>query len=769
MTYPKALTTFYILMAALLAHPPAYAGFDWGDTCAPGTGSFSQEIANKARAKVGLIPAGKANVVVNLTSPVDVDIQLVDTNTGTKIVDWQGGFLAGGGASCGTFGGLKYCYSGYNGNGTGLGNEYIKITGTSNRPVTMYAYGYAPGAATVDYSWAAPENCVDKGKGSFEQNMIKGALALVGTLPAGKENVQVALKAQSDLDIEIYHGDKVIVAWNCRAKSPHFADCIDSYKTASVVYEGMTISYSGYNGDGTGLGNEFIKIDGKLTQPLTVKAYAYQAGTAKVSYQWGPEKSTVNVMTWNMACRDFSPYAGCDNCDTRMAHIADAIDGKVGYEGLPNFDDLDVIVGQELFTDTATFQKITDALKRKGFTHVTAPMPDASSPQCGTPIQLGAKLAGVKKGDNGGLVMWSRYPVKSFKSRLWCAHAFPTYQGYTTALLEVEGRNVVMFNMHMMPEISELQSEDIRMYQFSEIVNLAKDIDTKLSATGAAYSIIVGGDYNEDAYSMNHTGAFSDCNKITDTDVKTKFHALNFDLDDSCQKGAIGASTWDPTVNDLAAKFSSSGKHEVLDYLIEYAHSGAFADTLNVVHNLRYTSGWTGQFCNDAFQGEISGTTSGTVRSLSDHNAVVARFALPAMNASTPNVTTVFNTAFDQFAVQTAACGQADAACVVDSNCCRSPEYAFDGHGYQCNMGTCERAKLEGESCSWISQGSECGWYNEYGTGKGLHCDTSFGSSSGKCVEKYTAGSSCVFDHECDSGECSVTFSWGIPTGKKCE
>ena len=121
MHYLKLNSSSFILMAILLITTPAHAGFNWGDACTPGKGTFSQEIANKARAKVGVIPAGKANVVVNLTSPVDVDIQLVDTNSGTKIVDWQGGLLAGSGKACKTFGGVQYCYSGYNGNGTGLG------------------------------------------------------------------------------------------------------------------------------------------------------------------------------------------------------------------------------------------------------------------------------------------------------------------------------------------------------------------------------------------------------------------------------------------------------------------------------------------------------------------------------------------------------------------------------------------------------------------------------------------------------------------------
>ncbi len=468
-----------------------------------------------------------------------------------------------------------------------------------------------------------------------------------------------------------------------------------------------------------------------------------------------PEKETVNVMSWNMACRDVFPFSGCDNCTTRFGHIADAIDGKSGYTGLPDFDELDVIVGQELFTDPSTYQAITAALAKKGFTHVTAPAPDANSPQCGQPLQQNGP---VSMGNSGGLVMWSRYPVNSFKTRRWCVNGFPSHQGYSAALIEVEGRQVVVFNMHMMPEynVAGVSAEDLRMYQFSEIVNLAKDIDDDLTASGAAFSIIVGGDYNEDAYHLTHKAPGSACNKITDGNVKTKFNALGFDLEENCKDGVFGQPTWDPTNNDLAGRFSTSGRHEVLDYLIEYGSSGAAEVATNNVHQLSYTPGWSGQFCNDSSQGVLGGVKSGTAHSLSDHNAVVASFDLPPAMSSVVSPTTVFNAAFDQYAVQEAACGQASTQCVVDTNCCRSPEYAFDGNGYQCSGGSCQMCKVQGASCDWWSQGSECCGYNDYPGG--LHCEAS------QCVRKFSKGSSCIYDHECDSHSCS--WSW---SGRRCD
>ena len=289
----KNLIQAFLMVAVLMAGSHAYAGFNWGDACAPGDDDFQQDIANKAKVEVGVIPAGKANLHIKLTSPVDVDIQLEDVETGTQIVNYEGGLLSGHGHGCTDYQGLEYCYSGYNGDGSGSGHEYIKIAGTTNRPVKMFAYGYAPGNALVEYSWDAPTDCVDAGVGEeFNQEMAKDNLALVGTIPTGKENVEVKLTSDKDLDIEIYHGDKVIVAYQCKQKTPHFENCLASGVEASVDYEGMTIQYSGWNGVDGKKGHEFVKIEGKLTQPLTIKAFAFEAGTATVNYSWGPKADT---------------------------------------------------------------------------------------------------------------------------------------------------------------------------------------------------------------------------------------------------------------------------------------------------------------------------------------------------------------------------------------------------------------------------------------------------------------------------------------------
>jgi len=63
---------------------------------------------------------------------------------------------------------------------------------------------------------------------------------------------------------------------------------------ASFTHEGMKITYSGYNGDGTNYGYEYITVEGVLTKDLTMKAFGYKAGSAKVEYAWGLADNELN-------------------------------------------------------------------------------------------------------------------------------------------------------------------------------------------------------------------------------------------------------------------------------------------------------------------------------------------------------------------------------------------------------------------------------------------------------------------------------------------
>jgi hypothetical protein len=254
-------------------------GFDWGSACEDGEGSFEQAIEKSAAVVVGDVPVDRANVRIDLTSGADVDVQMIDAETGYEIIAWPSGALNGAGEACAEHHDVTYCYSGYNGDGTNYGHEWIEIRGVTNRAVTMKAYGYAAGDAAVAYSWEAAPDCVDRGYGSFQQDIAERARVVVGDIPEGKSNVRIDLMSNEDVDIELYAGVDAIIQWP--------DGLLNGAGRQTVDYDGLSISWSGYNGDGKNAGYEYITIEGDVRGDLTMKAYGYAAGEARVEYAWG--------------------------------------------------------------------------------------------------------------------------------------------------------------------------------------------------------------------------------------------------------------------------------------------------------------------------------------------------------------------------------------------------------------------------------------------------------------------------------------------------
>jgi hypothetical protein len=262
-------------------------GFDWGNLCDDGSGEFQQPIEDGSTVTVGTIPDTKMDVRIELTSDADVDIQLIDTATGTELIAWPNGLIADSEEGCSTFEGVEFCYSGYNGDGTNLGHEWIEVRGATQRDLEMRAYGYAAGDAQVDYSWKALPDCVDTGDGEFTTFLQEQQVTEVGSIPAGKDNVRIELESSADVDIQLFDGDTALVQWpNGR---------LNGAGESSFEYNGVTVTYSGYNGNGTNLGHEFISIEGELQSEFTMKAFGYQTGTADVKYAWGVDDVSADL------------------------------------------------------------------------------------------------------------------------------------------------------------------------------------------------------------------------------------------------------------------------------------------------------------------------------------------------------------------------------------------------------------------------------------------------------------------------------------------
>jgi hypothetical protein len=167
----RVASVISFVFVCLLMAAPAQAGFDWGGDCDSGSGCFSQSIAYAQTVEVGQVPADKRNVLIRLTSEEDVDIQLIDEATGDLVIHWPYGLLNGSSEECDYYRGVRYCYSGYNGEGGELGHEWIRVDGDTNRPLIMKAFGYRAGIALVEYSWEAIPTCREKGEGSFSERV----------------------------------------------------------------------------------------------------------------------------------------------------------------------------------------------------------------------------------------------------------------------------------------------------------------------------------------------------------------------------------------------------------------------------------------------------------------------------------------------------------------------------------------------------------------------------------------------------------------------
>lgn len=133
-------------------------------------GSFSQTIAQDQTVDIGEIPLDKKNLRVELSAGADdVDIQLFDlddtacANQGGQAIIAYSETTGCGKGSLGNNDGsqestiyqnVNYSYSGYYGGGTSAtyGDEWIQLSGKTNRRLMMKAFGYAAGEASVTYS-----------------------------------------------------------------------------------------------------------------------------------------------------------------------------------------------------------------------------------------------------------------------------------------------------------------------------------------------------------------------------------------------------------------------------------------------------------------------------------------------------------------------------------------------------------------------------------------------------------------------------------------
>ncbi len=275
------------VLFAALAMNIIYAGFDFGE-CS-GSGTFEQHINQyggqyENATYVGTIPKGIKGLKINLLSDKDVDIRLYGKSN-RKIVHWPKGLLRHGFEETKNYKGVAVTYSGYNGVNGELGHEFINIEKSTPEKLTMKAFGFREGNAVVNYSWSGKDGCEvsDSGDGTFKQAIKRNSSTLVGTIPPNVKNLEVYLESDKDIDIQLFAKDGTAIAsWKPQG-------LMHSGEKQEIEYDGMKITWSGFNGVDGEKGHEYIKLSGVTTQMLILKVFGYESGEANVKYKWGKD------------------------------------------------------------------------------------------------------------------------------------------------------------------------------------------------------------------------------------------------------------------------------------------------------------------------------------------------------------------------------------------------------------------------------------------------------------------------------------------------
>ncbi len=166
-----------------------------------------------------------------------------------------------------------------------------------------------PALINAGFNWGA--GC-EGGNGTFQVNLTKvGELVKIGKIPSGKWNVRIFLTAPSDVDVQIYDTDdvakfptegKAVVAWCADAKTCNIGTLGSEEGAGYANYKNMRIGYSGYGGTGGKPGKEWISIEGVSTTNLMMKAYAFETGTAVITYSFDRVQTS--------KCLGLTPFTG---------------------------------------------------------------------------------------------------------------------------------------------------------------------------------------------------------------------------------------------------------------------------------------------------------------------------------------------------------------------------------------------------------------------------------------------------------------------------
>ncbi|MBW1877462.1 MAG: hypothetical protein JRJ84_03780, partial [Deltaproteobacteria bacterium] len=136
-----------------------------------------------------------------------------------------------------------------------------------------------PLVAHAEFDWG--QDCED-GSGFFTQYVPYWSTDVVGQIPDDKRDVFILLDADDDVDVQLIDVSTgtEIIAWPSGILNGASPEC--------QWWQGTQYCYSGYNGDQTssGLGKEWILIQGNTSRVTEMRVFGYASGNALVDYDF---------------------------------------------------------------------------------------------------------------------------------------------------------------------------------------------------------------------------------------------------------------------------------------------------------------------------------------------------------------------------------------------------------------------------------------------------------------------------------------------------
>ena len=145
-----------ILAYALVYHVASSAQPESFDFECGGTSLTEMTVKANQTISVGDVPAGLHRLAIHLWSDEDMDIQLISGET--TVIHWKDGIVYHGEQQQSSFQGDVFVYSGYEGDGFGSGNEYIRFEGFTSNNYKFLIHAKEDGHITARYGWIPPRD-----------------------------------------------------------------------------------------------------------------------------------------------------------------------------------------------------------------------------------------------------------------------------------------------------------------------------------------------------------------------------------------------------------------------------------------------------------------------------------------------------------------------------------------------------------------------------------------------------------------------------------